>query len=253
MKTEIVINDKNLSRYNKRMQKTLEENLGYKIKLSEASELFAQVLGMTTHHELKTVLEKDLTEDFKKKLSKTGLSTMDKLVIVLTQVQKMLRLTKAEYWYVPFCENGADYNPYYGKPEYSGFDALCTFTGFREFVYDPYPYEQTEEDRFFGCFLDEGLSMECIEYGKIDEDIDYVKSQKEDFYDEDDEFYKPFQVKRELYASKKEVKLLKEMLDFAETMLPQIVNLMKSYNDFYLVQKDKIIILLDGNIKEIHS
>ena len=38
MKNEIIINDKNISRYNKRLQKAISETLGQKIKLSEASE-----------------------------------------------------------------------------------------------------------------------------------------------------------------------------------------------------------------------
>ena len=68
MKNEIIINDKNISRYNKRLQKAISETLGQKIKLSEASELLAQVLGMSSAYELKVLLEKDLVEEFKNKI-----------------------------------------------------------------------------------------------------------------------------------------------------------------------------------------
>lgn len=251
MKTEIKINEKNLSRYNKRLQKAIEKNLGHKIKLSEASDIFAQVLGMTSLHELQAILEKDVIKEFKRKINSASLSTMDKIIIILTQIQKMMMLTKAEYWYVPLRKDGDNYNKYYGKAEYNGLDAICTFTGFREFVYNPYPYERKEEDSFFADMLDEGLSMECIEFGHIDDDIKTIKSRPDNFYDEDDELYISFKIRKQIYASKKETKLLKEMLEFSEPMLEEIINLMKSDEDFLLVEKGKITIMLDGEIRII--
>lgn len=244
MKNEIIINDKNLSRYNKRLQKIISENFDQKIKLSDASELLAQILGMSSAYELKTLLEKDLSKEFKDKINNPNLSSMEKIIIVSKQVQKMLRETKAEYWYPIFCIGsvGSDYNKYIGKPEYNNIDVLASYTGFRPFDYE---ISQTEEsDDGIADFIDEGLCMECVNFGNIKENITLIKNKSDDYYDESDEFYLSFKNRKEAYSSKKEIQKLNEMMVFCENMLAEIINLMKNYNDVLLVEKDKITIYL---------
>lgn len=237
MKNEIIINDKNLSRYNKRLQKIISENFDQKIKLSDASELLAQILGMSSAYELKSLLEKDLTSEFKDKINNPNLSSMEKIIIVSKQVQKMLKETKAEYWYPIFCLGnvGNNYNKHIGKPEYNNIDVLASYTGFRPFNYEISQIENNDEG--ISDFIDE----ECVNFGNLKEDIHWVKSHD---YREDHGFNISFKNRKEAYSSKKEIQKLNEMMVFCEDMLVEIINLMEDYNDVLLVEKDKITIYL---------
>lgn len=237
MKNEIIINDKNISRYNKRLQKAISETLGQKIKLSEASELLAQVLGMSSAHELKVLLEKDLVEEFKDKIKASNISSSDKIVMVAKQIQKMMKDTKAEFWYAIFTNHGGDGNPCYRTPEYNGLDIFNTYTGFSKFDYDPIPADEYWDS------INEELESSCVTYGDIDT---YIKDHKNrsDLYREHKKDSPEFLIREEICKSKSEIKNLKAMLDFAEIMLWETVNYMKTDSDFWLIEKDKITIYL---------
>lgn len=237
MKNEIIINDKNLSRYNKRLQKIISENFDHKIKLSEASELLAQVLGMSSAYELKTLLEKDLVEEFKEKIKSSNISPLDKIVMVAKQIQKMMKDTKAEFWYAIFTNHGGDGNPCYGTPEYNGLDIFNTYTGFTNFKYDPVPADEYWDS------INQELEITCITYGDIDTDIK-SHNNRSDLYRESSKDLPEFLIREEIYKSKSEIKNLKAMLDFSENMLWETVNYMQTYSDFWLIEKDKITISL---------
>lgn len=237
MKNEIIINDKNISRYNKRLQKAISETLGQKIKLSEASELLAQVLGMSSAYELKVLLEKDLVEEFKNKIKSSNISSLDKIVMVAKQIQKMMKDTKAEFWYAIFTSNGGDGNPCYGTSKYNGLDIFNTYTGFTKFEYDPIPADEYWDS------INEELEMTCITYGDIDSDIK-SHNNRSDLYRASSKDSPEFLIREEIYKSKSEIKSLKAMLDFAEIMLWETVNYMETDSDFWLIEKDKITIYL---------
>ena len=238
MKNEIIINDNNISRYNKRLQKAISETLGQKIKLGEASELLAKTLGMSSAHELKLLLEKDLTEEFKEKIiTSQNVSSMDKIVLIAKQIQKMMKETKAEFWYAIFTSNGGDGNPHYGKPEYNGLDIFNTYTGFTKFEYDPVPADDYWDS------INEELESFCILYGNIDDDIKSHKNCSE-LYRKQNKNTPKFLIREEIYKSESEIKNLKAMLDFAEIMLWEAVNYMQTDSDFWLIEKNKITISL---------
>lgn len=246
MKTEIVINDNNLSRYNKRTQKGVSELLGKNIKLSEASELFSNILGLSSSHELKKLLEKDVVEDFKEKIKNSKLSTMDKLILTSKQIQKMLRESKAEFWYAVFATRGGDTNPFYGTPEYNGLEIHNTFTGLIPFDHDSYsPF--ASEQGMYADMIDNDWEWQCICYGDLDTDIKNTKEWERTNRHQDDEY---FLRRKEIYKSKKEIQLLRVMMDFTENMLYEMVNEMKSADDFWLIERDQITISLG---KETYS
>lgn len=238
MKNEIIINDKNISRYNKRLQKAISETLGQKIKLSEASELLAKTLGMSSAYELKLLLEKDLTEEFKAKINTSqNVSPMNKIVLIAKQIQKMMQDTKVEFWYAIFTSNGGDGNPCYGTSEYNGLDIFNTYTGFTKFEYDPVPADDYWDS------INEELESVCITYGDIDADIESHKNSSE-LYRESSKDSPEFLIKEKVYNSKLEIKNLRAMLDFAQTMLWETVNYMQTDSDFWLIEKNKITISL---------
>lgn len=242
MKTEIVINDNNISRYNKRTQKTISKLLGKNIKLSEASEILSNILGLSSSHELKNLLEKDLVQEFNEKIKNSKLSTMEKLVLISTQIQKMLRESKAEFWYAVFSTHGGDTNPFYGKPEYNGLEIYNTFTGVIPFDHDSYsPFASDQDDGMYADILDDDLEWQCICYGDLDTDIKNVKEWERTNRYQNDEYILQ---RKEIYKSKNEIHKLRVMIDFTENMLYEMVNEMKSMNDFWLIEKDKITILL---------
>lgn len=238
MKNQIIIDDKNISRYNKRLQKAISETLGQKIKLSEASELLAKTLGMSSAYELKLLLEKDLVEEFKVKISTSqNVSPMNKIVLIAKQIQKMMQETKVEFWYAIFTSNGGDGNPSYGTPEYNGLDIFNTYTGFTKFEYDPVP-----ADNYWDS-INEDLDSICITYGDIDADINRHKN-RSGLYSESRKDSLEFKIREEVYKSKIEIKKLKEMADFSEKMLWETVNYMQTDSDFWLIEKNKITISL---------
>lgn len=243
MKTEIKINDKNISRYNKRFQKIVAEHLGKEIQLNEAANLLAQVFGSSSSFELNKILEKDLIAEFKEKIKNPKLNSLDKIKIVTTQIQKMLLNTKAEFWYAVFTENGGDSSPFIGTPEFNGIEIFSDFIGFIPFDYDPVP----EEDYWLS--INEELEHFCIQYGKVEENVKSHKGEspcdEKDKEDEDPYFRKKAQtylIKEEVYSSKKEIKLLKEMAEFAQELMWETVNETKHWKDFWLVERDKITI-----------
>lgn len=243
MKTEIIINDKNLSRYNKRLQKIISNELGVNIKLSEANDLFAKILGCSSAFELNNILTADIIQDFKEKIKSPKLSGIDKITIVLKQVQKMLLNTQAEFWYAVFTENGGDSSPFIGKPEFNGIEIFSDFIGFTPFNYNPVP----EEDYWLS--INHELEGLCIQWGQIDEDIKSIKSrtpyEEKDLKDEDKyfrEMVKVYFIKKEIYSSKKEIKILKEMAAFAQELMWETVNETKNWKDFWLVERNKITI-----------
>lgn len=242
MKTEIVINDNNLSRYNKRTQKAVSELLGKNIKLSEASELFSNILGLSSSHELKKILEKDVVEEFKEKIKNSKLSTMDKLVLISKQIQKMLRESKAEFWYAVFATRGGDTNPFYGTPRYNGLEIYNAFTGLIPFDHDSYsPFASDQDDGMYADILDDDLEWQSICYGDLDTDIKNVKEwERTNRYQDDECILK----RAEIYKSKKETQLLRVMMDFTENMLYEMVNEMKSPDDFLLIEREQITISL---------
>lgn len=251
MKTEIVINDNNISRYNKRTQKAVSELLGKNIKLSEASELFSNILGLSSAHELKNLLEKDVVEEFKEKIKNSKLSTMDKLILISKQIQKMLRESKAEFWYAVFATRGGDTNPFYGTPEYNGLEIHNTFIGVVPFDHDSYsPFALDQDDGMYADILDDDLEWECICYGDLDTDIKKTKEWESTNRYQDEECI----LKRiEIYKSKREIQLLRLMIDFTENMLYEMVNEMKSADDFLLIEREQITISLGKetyNVKE---
>lgn len=251
MKTEIIINDNNISRYNKRTQKAVSELLGKNVKLSEASELLSNILGLSSAHELKKLLEKDVVEEFKEKIKNSKLSTIEKIILISKQIQKMLRETKAEFWYAVFATRGGDTNPFYGTPEYNGLEIHNAFTGLVPFDHDSYsPFASDQDDGMYADILDDDLEWQCICYGDLDTDIKNTKEWERTNRYQDEECI----IKRtEIYKSKKETQLLRLMMDFTENMLYEMVNEMKSADDFWLIERDKITISLGEktyNVKE---
>lgn len=254
MKTEIKINDKNLSRYAKRFQKVVSEHLGQEIKLNEAANLLAQVLGADSSFELNKILTKDLVAEFKLKIKDSKLSSLDKIILVTQQVQKMMLNTKAEFWYAIFTENGGDSSPFIGKPEFNGIEIYSDYIGFTPFNYNPVP----EDDYWLS--INEDLESVCIQYGSVDEDIDSNKNltpfEEKDVEAESEcirNMANAYFIKKEIYADKKEVKLLKEMAEFCQELLWESVNETQHWKDFWLVERDKITIGFGDEIKVIKS
>ena len=252
MKTEIKINDKNLSRYTKRLQKVISEHLGQEIKLNEAANLLAQVLGADSSFELNKILTKDIIAEFKEKIKDSKLSSLDKIILVTTQIQKMMLNTKAEFWYAIFTENGGDSSPFIGKPEFNGIEIYSDYIGFTPFDYNPVP----EDDYWLS--INEDLESVCIQYGDVDKDVQFNKNrppfEKEDVEAEAEcirSMAKAYFLKKEIYADKKEVKLLKEMAEFCQELLWECVNETQKWKDFWLVEKDKITIGFGDEIKVI--
>lgn len=252
MKTEVKINDKNLSRYTKRFQKIVSEQLGQEIKLNEAANLLAQVLGTDSAFELNKILTKDLVAEFKEKIKDSNLSSLDKIVLVTTQMQKMLLNTKAEFSYAIFTEDGGDSSPFIGKPEFNGIEVYNNYIGFTPFNYNPVP----EDD--FWLSINEDLEMTCIQWGRVDEDVSSNKSmtpfEKEDLESENEcirHMARAYLIKKEIYANKKEVKLLKELAEFCNELIWECVNENQHWKDFWLVERDKITIGFGEEIKVI--
>jgi len=252
MKTEVKINDKNLSRYTKRFQKIVSEQLGQEIKLNEAANLLAQVLGTDSAFELNKILTKDLVAEFKEKIKDSNLSSLDKIVLVTTQMQKMLLNTKAEFSYAIFTEDGGDSSPFIGKPEFNGIEVYNNYIGFTPFNYNPVP----EDD--FWLSINEDLEMTCIQWGRVDEDVSSNKSmtpfEKEDLESENEcirDMARAYLIKKEIYANKKEVKLLKELAEFCNELIWECVNETQHWKDFWLVERDKITIGFGEEIKVI--
>ncbi len=79
MKNQIEINEDNISKYNKRVQKIIQEYTGEKIPLSEAANLFAKILGSASTFELNSILKEDIIKEFKIKLinKKLSLKSLD--------------------------------------------------------------------------------------------------------------------------------------------------------------------------------
>ena len=75
MKNQIEINEDNISKYNKRVQKIISEYTGEKIPLSEA----ANILGSASTFELNSILKEDIIKEFKIKLinKKLSLKSLD--------------------------------------------------------------------------------------------------------------------------------------------------------------------------------
>lgn len=252
MKTEIKINDENLSRYNKRFQKVVSAYLGKEVKLNEAANLLAQVLGAESTFELNKILTKDIVEEFEQKVKDPKLSSLDKIIIVTTQIQKMLLNTRAEFWYSIFTGDYAGNSPAYGTPEFNGVEVFSDYIGFVPFDYDPSPV-----DNFWDSIEGE-LEGFCIQWGQVKEDIGTfsdITYKEEDKADKDPYIAKrakTYFIKKEVYASKKEVKLLSELAEFTQQLLWQIVNETKSTKDYWLVERDKITIRWGRKTKVIN-
>lgn len=157
--------------------------------------------------------------------------------MVAKQIQKMMKDTKAEFWYAIFTNHGGDGNPCYGTPKYNGLDIFNTYTGFTKFEYDPVPADEYWDS------INEDLEITCITYGDIDTDIK-SHNNRSDLYRESSKDSPEFLIREEIYKSKSEIKNLKAMLDFADIMLWETVNYMKTDSDFWLIEKDKITIYL---------
>lgn len=242
MKTEIKINDTNLSRYNKRFQKVVSEYLGKEVKLNEAANLLSQVLGAESSFELNKILTKDIVEEFKQKVKDPKLSSLDKIIMVTSQIQKMMLNTRAEFWYSVFTGDYAGNSPAYGKPEFNGVEVCNDYLGFLPFGYDPVPSDD------YWTSIEHELESLCIQWGRVKDDVesfDNITYTEEDKDDEDDytaKRAKAYFIKKEIYASKKEIKLLNELADFMQELSWEIVNETKSPKDYWLVERDKITI-----------
>jgi len=254
MKTEIKINDKNLSRYTKRFQKVVSEQLGKEIKLNEAANLLAQVLGTDSAFELNKILTKDLVAEFKEKINDPKLSSLDKIILITTQIQKMMLNTKTEFVYAIFTEDGGDSSPFIGKPEFNGIEVYNHYIGFTPFNYNPVP----EEDYWLS--INEDLEMNCIQWGRVDEDVSSNKSltpfEKEDLESENEcvrDMAQAYFIKKEIYADKKEVKLLNDLAEFCNELIYECVNETQHWKDFWLVERDKVTIGFGDEIKIIKS
>lgn len=69
--------------------------------------------------------------------------------------------------------------------------------------------------------------------------------EEKDLEDEDKyfrEMVKVYFIKKEIYSSKKEIKILKEMAAFAQELMWETVNETKNWKDFWLVERNKITI-----------
>lgn len=241
MKNKIEIDEINISKYNKRVQKIISEHTGEKISLNEASELLAKILGCSSSFELNSILKKDIIKEFKEKLSNKKLSGIEKIKIILIQIQKMMKETKIEFWYAVFCKEYAGNSNHYGKPDFNGIEVLADFIGFTNFSYDPKP----EDDYWLS--INETLESLCIQYGLVDEDIKRVKSSSiKKHENEKDQFWidyhKSKEIRLDIYTSKSETRKIKEIAEFSQEFLWDLVNETKSDSDFWLVEKNRIII-----------
>lgn len=252
MKTEIKINNENLSRYNKRFQKVVSAYLGKEVKLNEAANLLAQVLGTDSSFELNKILTKDIVEEFKQKVKEPKLSSLDKIIMVTTQIQKMMLNTRAEFWYSVFTGDYAGNSPAYGTPEFNGVEVYSDYTGFIPFSYDPVPSND------YWSSIEHELDSLCIQCGQVKEDIESLNMfpyNEEDKAAADDDISKKaksYFIKKEVYSSKKEIKLLNELAEFTQQLSWEIVNETKSTKDYWLVERDKITICWGAKTKVIN-
>lgn len=242
MKNQIEINEDNISKYNKRVQKIISEYTGEKIPLSEAANLFAKILGSASTFELNSILKEDIIKEFKIKLMNKKLSGIDKIKTILIKVQQMMKETEVEFWYAVFCKEYAGNSNYYGKPEFNGLEVLSDFIGFTEFNYDPNPSED-----YWGS-INHSLESICIEYGDVKHDIEKTKNNLNIVEDEEEsdnfwlDYHKSLKIRKKIYTSKNETKKIKKLSEFSQEFLWELVNEIKSESDFWLVEKNKITI-----------
>jgi hypothetical protein len=102
--SDIIINKDNLSRFNKRLQKTLEDFLGYKVNLNTASKIFAKVLGTNSEYELNKKINDDSKnlDLFFDEFEKARLKGMESIALSL---QELLKETEAKFIFIDFYEH----------------------------------------------------------------------------------------------------------------------------------------------------
>jgi len=250
MKTEIKINHENLSRYSKRTQKVLKEVLGQDIKLNEASLILSKILGVNSTHELKKLLEYDLIEDFKERLHRNPQETsLEKVLLITKQIQKMMLATEVEFSYSLFANDYAGISLYREEKDFNGIEPYNFFTGFSAFEYDP--EEDIDESRIDDIVIFEKHAIEFINLketeARINNKIDEYESGKNHHYHTEEKmalFYKM----RNAFNNKKQKNLIKELLHFIDEMVFQITKYLKTADDFWLVERNKITIKIGDNL-----
>lgn len=250
MKTEIKINHENLSRYSKRTQKVLKEVLGQDIKLNEASLILSKILGVNSTHELKKLLEYDLIEDFKERLHRNPRETpLEKVLLITKQIQKMMLATDIEFSYAVFANDFAGISLYRKEKDFNGIEPYNFFTGFSSFDYDP--EEEVDESRIDDIVIYEKHAIEFVNLKeaetRINNKIDECESGKNHHYHTEEKM-KLFYKMRNAFSNKKQKSLIKELLHFIDEMFFQITKYLKTSDDLWLVERNKITIKIGDDL-----
>lgn len=104
--SQIIINKDNISRFNKRLQKSLNKHLNKDIKLSQASQIFSEALGVSSEHELKKILtsssESFIPVSFEEMKIFMEQSSKKFIDLFNIKIQDLLIKSKAEFFYYSF-------------------------------------------------------------------------------------------------------------------------------------------------------
>ena len=250
MKTEIKINHENLSRYSKRTQKVLKEVLGQDFKLNEANLILSKILGVNSTHELKKLLEYDLIEDFKERLHRNPQEiALGKVLLITKQIQKMMLDTDIEFSYSVFANDFAGISLYRKEKDFNGIEPYHFFTGFCPF--DNNPEEEVDELKIDDLVIHERYAIPFGDLEETDErikrDIDEYENGKHPLYytkEKLEVFYKMDKA----FNDKRQKKRIKELLEFVDEMSFQITKYLKTSNDFWLVERNKITIKIGDDL-----
>lgn len=248
MKTEIKINHENLSRYSKRTQKVLKEVLGQDIKLNEASLILSKILGVNSTHELKKLLEYDLIEDFKERLHRNPRETpLEKVLLITKQIQKMMLATDVEISLSCFNQNFGGYSIYENQKDFNKIKCAGSAISFEKI-------DVSEKER-----LDTGivtnyykrLTYSCASI--IDNDIFSFEKSIHYRLNQGKEklphtHFKFLNQIKSIMDKRYEWKRIKELSIFSDKMSHEITKYLKTPDDFWLVERNKITIKIGDDL-----
>jgi Fe-S cluster biosynthesis and repair protein YggX len=224
----ITISEENLSRFNKRLQKALEEFLGTDVKLTDASKLFAKTLGKDSEHELKKALalspeQNQVTSDalsITEKLQSLEVKDvkLKRLEVMTTHLQSLLNQTTAKYIFMDFDE---DREGLFGRSFLIGFNELPS--DFPEF-----PDEYLEDEKI--------LHSDSFDYYK-----NFLEKNKTLLND-----LTLSELHHELMIDKN-MEMLEKIFEFKEEYMSLIVNCIDDCDDHIVINNDTITMQLRKN------
>ena len=212
--SEIILNNDNVSRFNKRLQKALEKHFGSEVKLHEAAKIFAQAIGKNSEYELKKVLEysQDEPSNFEDKIKKFD-NNKEYLDTLLYRIQELLKNTTAKFVYIDFMEDE---------------DSICPASfsvGFQDFNIEQ------KNDLLENCIDSSNLNLQDFINGS-----EFINVNNKD------------QIQTQLEARKEINKdYLPALFKFQEDYIYEIAYLVSDCDDFIIVEKDKITLSLRNN------